>query len=69
MTKEEVREIIKENRTIKDRLEAVKGAEWFGTGYDNYRVGDVVTKYGKTYVQLSANKGKYHYAYFAEVEE
>lgn len=69
MTKEEVRKIIKENRFIKDRIKAVKGAEWFGTGYDNYRVGDIVKKYGKTYMQISANKGDFHYAYFVEVKE
>lgn len=70
MTKEEVREVIKNNRSVKARVAAVKGlAEWFGTGYDNYRVGDVISRYGKTYVQLSGNKGKFHYAFFVEVEE
>ncbi len=69
MTKEEVREIIKKNHFVKDRLNAVKVAKWFGTGYVSYRVGDMVNKYGKKYIQLSANKGEYHYAYFVEVEE
>jgi hypothetical protein len=69
MTKEEVREIIKKNHFVKDRLNAVKVAKWFVTGYVSYRVGDMVNKYGKKYIQLSANKGEYHYAYFVEVEE
>ena len=69
MTSKEVRDIIQKNRLVKDRLDAVKGAEWFGTGYDSHRVGDMVSKYGKKYIQLSANKGEYHYAYFVEVEE
>lgn len=69
MTKEQVREIIKNNRLIKDRLKAVKSAKWFGTGFISHRVGDVVKKYGKTYVQLSASVSDFHYAYFVEVEE